>query len=202
MLPMITVNKKKLFIFTAFLFLWEAFSFNGNKISLKTSIYSQVPLYGSSDINNLNNSLNQGDFKRIIAGTFVDFDVRICDYIKFTTGADAACDFIWGGSDYFHHLNYSFFAGLKIFPFDGIGLNFNASYALGNRIDFKNVSGEEDNGVIFSAWGNGFRLGIEYNILFWKTLAVYPVVGAFYEFFPRGNYTKDNMFAVYVGLQF
>ena len=198
---MITDNKKKLIFLPFFLFLWEVFAFNGTIVSLKTSIYSQIPVYGSAELNDINNSLNQGDFKRVIAGSFVDFDVTLCKYIKLTTGADLCCDFIWGGNDYFHHMNYSFFTGLKIFPFDA-GINFYAAYAFGHRLDFVNITDAARKGTEFSSWGNGFRLGLEYNILYWKTLAVYPVAGTFYEFFPRGSYLKDNMFAVYAGIQF
>ena len=201
MLPMITELKKKTVFLLTFLFLWEAFAFNGTPVSLQTSLYSQIPLYGSSEINNLNNNLNNADIKRVIAGSFVDFNVDLCKYIKFSTGVDVCCDFIWGGDEFFHHLNYSFFAGLKIHPFDA-GINFFASYALGQRVDFKKITDAENNGAAFSSWGNGFRLGIEYNILYWKEIAVYPIVGTFYEFFPRGNYLKDNIFAVYAGLQF
>lgn len=149
--------------------------------------------------------LDRSDYKRIIAGLTADTNLNISEPIKVIFGAEAFCDFLWIKGSYYHTTDYAFFSGIKIFP--GVqGLNFSIAYTLGNRTDFFSYYDEEEDTTIKKndpkSWGNGFRLGIQYDFMEDRDYKVKPQVGVYYRCIPRGNYNTDHILSIYGGIRF
>lgn len=159
-----------------------------------------IPFYGSSYVTNTNDRVNDGDFYRFIIGASADLNFKLGDPIKFMVGADVLFDFIWKGNDYSNHIDYAFFTGLKFYPGIG-GLNGSIAYCLGCRNDFANNE-VEDSITHSSAWGNGFRLGIEYDFKYGSNHKCLPSIGTYYRCMPRGENEWDNILAAYFALSF
>ena len=190
---------KKLLGFCAFLALAFELSAKSSKIvGFDIGLSSGLPVYSDSAVSDSNELVNDGDFNRVIAGGLFDFSFRLCEPLKLLLGADLLCDFIWSGSDYSNHLDYAFWSGIKAYPGIG-GLNCSVAYALGRRSDFRN-NDADDSIISSSSWGNGFRLGVEYDFLYGSSRTCMPALGFYYRFMPRGNDTYDNVFSVYISI--
>ena len=162
------------------------------------SLGTGVSIYDDKADTNRKLLLNDSDFKRIIVGLTLDTDLNISEPIKVLFGSEAFCDFLWSGGRYFHTIDYAFFAGIKIFP-NVKGLNFSISYTLGNRADFSELEEKETSS---KAWGNGFRLAVQYNFMQQKDYKIKPHAGAYYRCVPRGNYNTDHSLCLYGGIRF
>lgn len=189
-------------------------SFFTTEVSLGTG----VSIYDSSADELRRNLLTGNDYKRIVTGLTLDTNLNISDPLKIMFGAEAFSDFLWDKINYYNTLDYSFFTGIKIFPSKS-GLNFSISYILGNRSDFYTEIIEtpteelnEDGTQVTKqslvkrnstkAWGNGFRLAIQYDFMQSRSYKVKPVAGAYYRCVPRGNYNTDHILCLYGGIRF
>ena len=189
-------------------------SFFTTEVSLGTG----VSIYDSSADELRRNLLTGKDYKRIVTGLTLDTNLNISDPLKIMFGAEAFSDFLWDKINYYNTLDYSFFTGIKIFP-GRSGLNFSISYILGNRSDFYTEIIEtpteelnEDGTPVTKqslvkrnntkAWGNGFRLAIQYDFMQSRSYKVKPVAGAYYRCVPRGNYNTDHILCLYGGIRF
>lgn len=163
-------------------------------------IASGYPSYGNSSIVDGNDAVNpDGSPKRFIIGLNGDFYFSVIRPLKLLIGADTLADFIWNGQTYFNHIDYSFWTGVKVYVGAG-GLNVGLAYLLGCRTDFSKFEGSAD--VSSSAWGNGFRLSLEYDFLYNSSWQMLPAIGAYYRCVPRGDEAWDNIIACYVNLSF
>ena len=205
----------KKYIFCFFLFFGTIFCFAETDKIVRTDIgfTTGIPIYSHRDDN-----INTED-SRVIIGTFSDISFRLGEPVRFLVGADCNCDFMWGGRDYNHHLDYAGWAGIKVYPGVG-GLNFSISYALGSRTDFVSATetkfktysingerltileNETDSYVESTAWGNGFRIGFDYDFMYGNDNSFAPALGGYYRCMPRGNDMWDNIFAVYISFGF
>ena len=162
------------------------------------SLGTGISIYDDKADTSRKTILNNSDFKRIVAGLTLDTDINISDSIKLLFGAEVFGDFLWEGNTYYHSADYAFFSGIKIFP-KVAGLNFSIAYTLGNRTDFYNI---EEKTSQTKAWGNGFRLAVQYNFMKEAEYKVKPHVGAYYRCVPRGNYNTDHSLSIYGGIRF
>lgn len=167
-------------------------------IGFDVGLASGLPVYSGDFVSDMNDRVNDGNFNRAVAGGIFDISFRLGKPLKVVAGADLLCDFIWSGKNYSNHLDYAFWGGLKVYPGAG-GLNCSVAYAFGRRTDFRN-NAVEDSVVSSTAWGNGFRLGIEYDFLYTSSRSWLPALGVYYRFMPRGDDMYDNIFAVYVSI--
>ena len=163
------------------------------------ALSSGIPIHSSTTESTKTEILINADFKRIIAGFTGDVVINITEPVKFGLGADAFCEFLWDGSAHHNSLDYSFHGGIKIYPNLG-GFNFSIAYVFGSEYTFYNTE-EAGKSDYASAWGNGFRFAFEYDFFYNEEAKVYPIVGGYYKFMPRGNYTFDHIIAVYAGLR-
>lgn len=187
-----------------FILIAAAFSFcyaDSKKIlGFDAGICTGIPFYGSDSVTKGNDEVFDKDYKRILIGSDADITFRFADPLKLVFGFDFLADFIWAGNDYSNHLDYAFWGGIKVYPGVG-GLNASLAYALGCRTDFIN-NNVEDSICRSSAWGNGFRLGIEYDFLYNTDHKCMPAIGTYYRMMPRGDKEYDNILAVYVNATF
>ena len=176
-------------------------SFFINEVSLGTGI----SIYSDNADSNRKAVLNSDNTKRIVTGLTLDTNLNISELIKVVFGAETFCDFIWDNGLYYHSIDYAFFSGIKVFP-NVAGLNFTVAYSLGNRSDFNNIdpqTGEKTGGKTTNrSWGNGFRLGIQYDFMKDKIYKVRPFIGAYYRCVPRGNYNTDHILSINGGIRF
>ena len=197
---------KKLFILvflliSGFSLFADDSSFFINEVSLGTGI----SIYSDNADSSRKTVLDSENTKRIVAGLTLDTNLNISELVKIVFGAETFCDFIWDKGLYYHSVDYAFFSGIKIFP-KLEGLNFTIAYTLGNRSDFNNINsqtGEKTGGKISTkSWGNGFRLGIQYDFMKDKVYKVRPFIGAYYRCVPRGNYNTDHILCLNGGIRF
>jgi hypothetical protein len=219
---------KKILI-SAFLTIFVLAGAMANSNSLFTtevSLGTGISIYDTSSDTLRKELLSQKDYKRVIAGLTLDTNLNISDPLKIMFGAEAFSDFLWLKPDYYNTLDYAFFTGIKVFP-NKTGLNFSISYVLGNRSDFyteqvKTPTGEldgEGNPVVdengdpatknvlkkqndTKAWGNGFRISIQYDFMLNKKSTVKPIIGGYYRCVPRGDYNRDHILSIYGGIRF
>ena len=52
------------------------------------------------------------------------------------------------------------------------------------------------------AWGNGFRIAVQYDFFEDRDYKVKPHIGAYYRCVPRGNYKTDHILSIYGGVRF
>lgn len=174
----------------------EASKIIGFDIGLSTGL----PVYSDSGISDANDRVNDGDFNRVIIGSVADVSFHVCEPLKLLVGGDLLCDLIWSGNSHSNHIDYAGWFGVKAYPGFG-GLNGSVCYAVGCRTDFIN-NDVEDTVVHNASWGNGFRLGIEYDFLYGTERSCMPCVGFYYRYMPRGESNYDNIFSVYATLSF
>ena len=162
---------------------------------IEAGISTGIPVYGDKEIRALNSKYSD-DGHRVIIGSVVNVNVRISQNLFFFLGNDSTFDFCWNKNNHSNHFETAFYPGLKAYPGFG-GLNFSCAYTVGIRKDF--VPSEND--LDKSFWGNGFRLGLEYDFSK-NTDSMFPALGAYYRFCPRGSYHYDNIISLYVVMPF
>ena len=197
--------KKKFVIPFVLMLFSEAFIFSHEGLGFDWSILTGFPIYGQSETKDIVDDLTKDSANRVIAGTYIDFSYGLNEILSLYAGAQIRSDFLWNGSANVTQLDYNFFAGLQVCPWD-FGIIFSLAYAPGSCTQFIKSPGDEEKPsekyTHQCAWGNGFRLGVEYDILHNYDVAVSPAVGLLYEFFPRGDYVYDNLMSFYIGLKF
>ncbi len=217
---------KKLALCTVLTLFVLAGAFSQSLFTTEVSLGTGISIYDSNGDTLRKNLLSQKDYKRIVAGLTVDTNLNISDPLKIMFGTEAFSDFLWNKPLYYNTLDYAFFTGIKVFP-NKTGLNFSISYVLGNRSDFyteqvKTPTGEldgEGNPVVdengdpatknvlkkqndTKAWGNGFRISIQYDFMLNKKSTVKPIIGGYYRCVPRGDYNRDHILSIYGGIRF
>ncbi len=168
-------------------------------VVFSVGLSSGFPFY-DGDVKSENKKITDGDYRRFIIGVNAGAAFRLADPLKLLVGADTLCDFIWGGGDHCNHLDYAFFAGVKFYPGIG-GLNASVAYALGCRADFID-NDEQGSRVHSSSWGNGFRLGAEYDLAYNRNASIAPALGIYYRWMPRGDGEYDNILAAVLSVVF
>lgn len=167
-------------------------SFFTNEVSLGTGI----PIYNETSSVSRKDILGTTNYKRIVAGLTADTNLNISSSIKILIGAELFTDFLWNSELFYNSLDYAFFSGIKFYP--GVkGLNISITYVLGNRTDF--IS---QNPAVTQSWGNGFRLAIQYDFMTDRVTKIKPILGGYYRFVPRGNYSTDHILSIYSGIRF
>jgi len=180
------------------IFLCFAASAQENLITMNLSLSSGIPFYGNQHLNTAA-SIIETD-KRVIVGTALNANLNILKQVSFYLGAELLTDFNWNDYSYKHFLHTGFPLGIKIYPGLG-GLNFGLAYELGFRSDFYQLpDGVKINNSM--AWGNGFKLHIEYNFAHTSNIKQLPIIGCSWNLMPRGNYTYDNLLLFYLALNF
>ncbi|HAH63024.1 MAG TPA: hypothetical protein DCL73_13120 [Treponema sp.] len=160
---------------------------------------SGYPLYGGSVNDSVTPVTGINGFKRIIIGLNGDFFYSPVEQIHLFAGADTLADFLWDGGWYSYHFDYAFLFGVKVYPFPG-GFAASVAYALGSRNDYYNTTGS-GNVTSYAKWGNGFRIGAEFDFSKMLNQKYIPALGFYYRFMPRGNDVYDNIFAAYVSFE-
>ncbi|MBQ1629458.1 MAG: hypothetical protein II098_09945 [Treponema sp.] len=205
---------KRLLTCAAFIFISiAAFAEEDKIVRTDIGLTTGIPVYGKND------DAVSIEESRGIFGITSDISFRLANPLRFLIGADVTADLMFDGSDYNHHLDYAGWAGIRFYP--GLGnLAFSIAYAIGSRTDFICESDFEKkklalNSVEYeyyeksskawsesTAWGNGFRIGFDYDLLYNNNRRVAPAFGGYYRCMPRGNNNWDNIFAVYINLGF
>lgn len=173
---------------------------SGNKIvGFDVGLVTCIPVYGDSSSPYKN---------RVIIGSDGDISFKVGAPLKILFGYDLIGDINWDKNEHSNHLDYAFWSGIKIYPGFG-GLNGTLAYALGARTDFidEEISTEEGTSkkrsvVETTAWGNGFKIGVEYDFLYNSEKKTLPALGFFYRLMPRGKNSYDNIFAFYINMGF
>lgn len=116
--------------------------------------------------------------------------------IRIAAGSILLADFKFKDGASYNSLDYNFYGGARIYPGLG-GLRLGVDYNLGRRTDFIDI--EPINEVKSTAWGNGFRLLLEYDFRYTKT-GLLPMLGGSWRYVPRGGNTADHTLSVYFKL--
>lgn len=194
------MKKSLLFAFLMMFASGLAFSNSSSFFTTEVSLGTGISIYDSNGDSLRKDLLSQKDYKRIVAGLTLDTNLNISDPLKIMFGAEAFSDFLWNSPQYYNSLDYAFFTGIKVYP-NKTGLNISISYVLGNRTDFfTNDELEKQNDT--KAWGNGFRIAIQYDFMMNKATKIKPVVGGYYRCLPRGDYNRDHILCIYGGIRF
>lgn len=172
-----------------------------NELSLGTG----ASIHNESSCEERKNLLSTSDYKRIITGITFTENLNISQPIKIIFGGETFFDFIWNKGSYYNTIDYSFFSGIKVFT--GIsGLNVSIAYVLGNRTDFYTLAQTSDGATPkksdTKSWGNGFKLNVQYDFMQEKAAKFKPILGGYYRFVPRGNYSTDHVLCIYGGIRF
>jgi len=186
---------KKIFVCVLFLTGMVTVLSASDFISIDAGLSTAIPVYGDKTLKSINSECSENGH-RIIAGTVADLNIKISRNLYFFAGNDTVFDFCWNENGHSNHIETAFYPGLKVYPGLG-GLNFSCAYSMGTRWDF--ISSEEECDKAF--WGNGFRLGTEYNFSY-GTEYLLPAIGFYYRFCPRGSYHYDNIFSLYIAMPF
>ena len=192
---------KKSFLFAFLMMFATGLAFSSSSFfTTEVSLGTGISIYDSNGDSLRKDLLSQKDYKRIVAGLTADTNLNISDPLKIMFGAEAFSDFLWNSPQYYNSLDYAFFTGIKVYP-NKTGLNISISYVLGNRTDFfTNDELEKQNDT--KAWGNGFRIAIQYDFMMNKATKIKPVVGGYYRCIPRGDYNRDHILCIYGGIRF
>lgn len=198
---------KKNFAFFVFMLIFSSFFGFAEKrpgprdkiIGFDVGLVTCIPVYGDTSSPYKN---------RVVIGNDGDISLKIGAPLKILFGYDLIGDINWDKNEHSNHLDYAFWSGVKIYPGIG-GLNGTLAYALGARTDFIDEKVFDENGdsktrsvVETTAWGNGFRIGVEYDFLYDSNRRTMPALGFFYRLMPRGNNNYDNIFAFYINMGF
>ena len=76
---------------------------------INVGITSGIPFYGDDSLIASNDLVNGGELNRVLIGLSTDVSFNLAKPIKLIVGSDLLADFVWGGSSYSNHLDYSFF---------------------------------------------------------------------------------------------
>lgn len=152
------------------------------------SLGSGYIFYGSQTVRNRNKALGQDH--QVILTTEATGILPLQEHIYLTAGTDVSLDARWSGSNHIYLLDYSGMVGFRIYP--GLqGLLFQVDYALGRRTDFISLK-NEDSYKESTSWGNGFKLGVDYDFSVHTKGKIAPSVGFAWKNMPRGGY-RDNL---------
>lgn len=194
------MKKSLLFAFLMMFASGLAFSNSSSFFTTEVSLGTGISIYDSNGDTLRKDLLSQKDYKRIVAGLTLDTNLNISDPLKIMFGAEAFSDFLWNSPQYYNSLDYAFFTGIKVYP-NKTGLNISISYVLGNRTDFfTNDELEKQNDT--KAWGNGFRIAIQYDFMEERDYKIKPNIGGYYRCIPRGDYNRDHILCIYGGIRF
>lgn len=198
---------KKNFAFFVFMLIFSSFFGFAEKlpgprdkiIGFDVGLVTCIPVYGATSSPYKN---------RVVIGSGGDISLKIGAPLKILFGYDLIGDINWDKNEHSNHLDYAFWSGVKVYPGIG-GLNGTLAYALGARTDFIDEKVFDENGdsktrsvVETTAWGNGFKIGVEYDFLYDSNRRTMPALGFFYRLMPRGNNNYDNIFAFYINMGF
>lgn len=198
---------KKNFAFFVFMLIFSSFFGFAEKrpgprdkiIGFDVGLVTCIPVYGDTSSTYKN---------RVVIGNDGDISLKIGAPLKILFGYDLIGDINWDKNEHSNHLDYAFWSGVKIYPGIG-GLNGTLAYAFGARTDFIDEKVFDENGdsktrsvVETTAWGNGFKIGVEYDFLYDSNRRTMPALGFFYRLMPRGNNNYDNIFAFYINMGF
>lgn len=198
---------KKNFAFFVFMLIFSSFFGFAEKrsgprdkiIGFDVGLVTCIPVYGDTSSTYKN---------RVVIGNDGDISLKIGAPLKILFGYDLIGDINWDKNEHSNHLDYAFWSGVKVYPRIG-GLNGTLAYALGARTDFIDEKVFDENGdsktrsvVETTAWGNGFKIGVEYDFLYDSNRRTMPALGFFYRLMPRGNNNYDNIFAFYINMGF
>lgn len=180
------------------IFLCFAASAQEDLLTMNLGISSGIPFHGDQNQNLFATQIETD--KRVIVGTFLNANLNLIKQVSFYIGAELLTDFNWKDYSYKHFLHTGFPLGIKVYPGLG-GLNLGLAYELGFRSDFFQLpNGSSVNNSM--AWGNGFKLHIEYNFAHTSKIKNLPIIGCSWNLMPRGNYSYDNLLVFYLGLNF
>ncbi|MCQ2592329.1 MAG: hypothetical protein MJ188_06050 [Treponema sp.] len=188
--------------FVSFFYVFALFANPADNIlGIDAAISTGVPIHTAKASSSRDSILTKSTtFKRIIFGGNTDLIFNFSDTFKAMAGADTFCELTWEGSTYYNTMDFSFFGGIKVFP-NLAGFNINAAYVFGSKGIFINTEDIHKQKNL-TAWGNGFRIGIEYDFFYGEDAAICPIVGGYYRYMPRGDYNYDHIFAAYAGIRF
>lgn len=185
---------KKLFcsLFILFSIFTSIFS-NENLISFNAGLSSGLLFYGENSLPKEADNIDTN--YRVIIGSLANINLNVIKQVSFYAGTDILSDFNWKDNQYSNHLHVTFPLGFKIYPGLG-GFNLGLAYTLGFRTDFiRNTSTRTSN---IAAWGNGFKIQMEYNFAHDSDMDYLPSVGCSWNLMPRGNYSYDNIITFYI----
>lgn len=177
-----------------FIFISSSYAVLPKKIDFSVGLSSGIPLYGSSEIKNAIDSIENPN--RIIIGTFANANINPIKYATFSVGTELLADFCWNSDINTNLMHMDFPLGLKIYPgFGGLGLGL--AYTLGFcTVMIKDDAGNKYNDV--SPWGNGFKLFLEYDFSRTAKSIYFPTIGVTWNLMPRGNNNYDNLIVFYL----
>ena len=187
---------KKIFsILTLCLFFSFSLAAEEDFISFSVGLSSGVPFYGSSEItDNLDAFNNQNS--RTVVGVLGSINLNIAEPVTFFAGSDFTADFNWDSNARCHILSWDLSSGIKFYP--GLeGFNLGLAYVLGYRVDYSGLKTDSPKRTQ-SAWGNGFKVIMEYNFAHYGSTKFLPSVGVFWKRMPRGNSKFDNQLTAYI----
>lgn len=168
-------------------------------LNFETFFTTGIPIHSSKTEEVKSDLLLSNTFNRIVSGFSADAILNVTEPLKAIVGADTFCEFIWENGCHYNSLDYSFYLGFKLFP-NLYGFDISAAYVLGSKATFAKTDEGKDTNT--SSWGNGFRIAAEYTFFYGQDSAIYPIVGGYYRYMPRGNYSYDHILAAYVGIKF
>ncbi|MCR5291038.1 MAG: hypothetical protein K6E51_13680 [Treponema sp.] len=183
------------FLLVAGIFAKESSS-NTKAIGAQFAIGSGYMFYGDKQMKNRVSDMNSRDFSRFILGGDVGMYAKLTDNAEFIATTDLFSDLFWKSKEYCFIFDYAFNIGLRVYPGLG-GLSCALSYALGRRTAVIDID-DEDNDVVSTKWGNGFKCAVEYDLKYGTNGGIAPVIGTYWRHMPRGYDTSDNILSVYL----
>lgn len=189
---------KKTFLAIVLLLSFFSLQAMDRRLTFDGGLVTGFPFYGDTDIKDGKEKMMEKG-GRVIIGSTADINFAVMDSLTLFAGADFLADLASCKTDYYDQLDYAFFGGLKIYPGFG-GLNLSLAYALGNRSDFTRLEDEKTDSS--TAWGNGMRFSVEYNFSHTNFYYLYPSIGLYWRWIPRGDFKTDHILAAYILLNF
>jgi hypothetical protein len=193
------MNKKCIAAAFVLLLLAPLFAEESRQFGFDIGLSSGFPGYGGAVNDTVSPVTGISGYKRIITGLNGDVFYSPVPQIHLFTGADTLADFLWDGSLYSYHFDYALLFGVKVYPFPG-GFAASIAYAFGSRNDYYNTAGT-GSVTSYAKWGNGFRIGAEFDFSKLLNQRYIPALGFYYRFMPRGGDVYDNIFAAYISME-
>ena len=192
---------KKSILSVFFLFVLSGFIFcEENLFSFSFGLSSGSVFYDSVEMLNQTKGIREyDDYKRLLLGASTSINYNPIKEASFYIGAESFFDIYWTDQYNANYISLDFPFGIKIYPNIG-GLNLGLAYLFGIRFD--NVDFEEYYYSESTAWGNGFKINIEYNFAHDLDFSILPAIGCYWKCIPRGRGNYDNQIGAYVALCF
>lgn len=156
------------------------------------------PFYGANELYDEVQAVRDDEGVRLVFGATGDMRFDLMPEFSLYLGVDILSDFVWNKSEYSNHLDYAFFFGGKVYP-TNTGFSVNIAYGSGSRSDYTGKKGDNNAGAsapqkpsYAAYWGNGFKLGFEYDFSRNSNFKHMPVVGAYWKNMPRGKNLRDS----------